>query len=105
MYRGEILVIGDEYLSLIGVAGGASSIVYNGNCSEIIEKLRPTIGKYSVLITYKQVLSECRRLLELVDESRTLIVELDKPVELAGIDIRQYYAEIAKKYLGIEIPI
>jgi hypothetical protein len=51
------------------------------------------------------VLSECRRLLELVDESRMLIVELDKPVELTGIDVRQYYAEIAKKYLGIEIPI
>ncbi|ADV64401.1 hypothetical protein [Desulfurococcus mucosus] len=105
MYRGRVLVIGDEYLSLIGVAGGADSVVYSGGCSNLVEKLRGSIANYVVLITYRHVLDECPELRNLVDEAKTLVVELEKPEEASRINVKQYYAEIARKYLGIEIPI
>lgn len=67
MRKGRVLVIGDEYLALIGAAGGAHSIVYH-NCGETTGKLREVASDYAVLITYKDILSECREILSLIDE-------------------------------------
>lgn len=105
MYKGEILVIGDEYLSLIGVAGGAHAVTYRGECRELVEYLRNNIGRYAIVITYKYIINECRELREVIDESKVFLVELEKPEEVAGVDVKKYYAELARRYLGIEIPI
>jgi len=105
LYKGEILVIGDEYLSLIGVAGGAHAVTYRGECRELVEYLRNNIGKYAIVIIYKYIIDECRELHEAIDESKVFLVGLEKPEEVAGVDVKKYYAELARRYLGIEIPI
>jgi len=104
---GKIIVIGDEPLSLIAAAAGVDYYVFKHDCSELREFINKSIRQYDVVIYLSTIESECLDLVEYMKKihSEGVFLMIEHPMEGMRIDPREYYRNIARRILGIEVEI
>lgn len=100
------LVIGDPYLSLIGVAAGFDYFIYADNCRELMEYLKEHVSDYGLVIVLRSIVRDCSDV-ELFEREHpeTLFIHLDSPKEIEKIDPKRYYEEMIARYIGLKFEL
>ncbi len=104
----SIVIIGDRILCLIGLAAGVDCIEYYGvNCSDVKDSFEKNIDKYGVTVVSRDVYSECRELREVLERisNDILVVVIDTKKAVEEIDVRKYYEDKIRKYIGLKVTL
>ncbi|MEM0368740.1 MAG: hypothetical protein QXJ69_01925 [Desulfurococcaceae archaeon] len=104
---GKIVFIGDEYLEIIALAAGVDAYVFNNDCRKLEEWITKNIQLYDVIVYLDTVSSTCS---DVIDHAKSIardkiFLMLEHPLLSVQRDPRDYYRELARKILGIEITL
>lgn len=104
---GRIVLIGDEFLELVALATGVDAYLFNNDCKSLLEWLSSNIENYDVIVylgTIRETCTDFEHLLKRFEHSKiTLMIE--HPIKRPPLDPRDFYREVARRVLGIEILI
>ncbi|MEM4717858.1 MAG: hypothetical protein QXE81_03750 [Desulfurococcaceae archaeon] len=105
--RGRIVIIGDEFFSLIAYAMGVDAYIFDDDCKKLMDWLVSNVGDYDVIIYLNTIVNKCKEMrgsLEKVIHEKILL-QIDHPLESVFRDPKEYYREISKKILGVEVSL
>lgn len=102
--QGRVVFIGDEVIEAIALASGLDAYVLK-DCTSLREWIDKSIDMYDVVVYLDTVKHSCRDVVEYMERkwSNKVYLVLDHPLTGVQRDPREYYKEIARRTLGIEI--
>lgn len=105
--RGRVVVIGDEYLELIAYAAGVDAYVFDDDCKKLSDWLLARFETYDVIVYLSDVADKCKDLKDLLEKKihEKIILSIEHPMREAYKDPREYYREISRRILGVEISL
>lgn len=105
--RGRIVVIGDEYLEMVALAAGVDAYVFDEDCKKLLNWLVANIESYDVVIHLDSVTTKCRDVGEFLErEARErMVLPIGHPMKGVYRSPKEYYREITKRVLGVEISL
>jgi len=101
--RGRVVVIGDEYLELIALAAGVEAYAFDGDCEKLLNWVKANIESYDAVIYLDTIASSCRDVGDLLEKSGGVKLLIEHPAKRAYKDPKEYYREMTKKVLGVEV--
>lgn len=105
--RGRIVVIGDEYLEIVALAAGIDAYVFDDDCKKLLEWLVANIESYDVIVYLDIVADKCRDVKELFERGvrEKMVLPIGHPMKGVYRSPKDYYREITKKVLGMEVSL
>lgn len=102
--HGKVVVIGDEVLEAIALAAGIESYVFK-DCGSLRDWIDQNISSFEVVIYLDTVKQNCRDTVEYMENKwpDKVYLMLDHPLTSVQRDPKEYYRELARKILGVEI--
>lgn len=102
---GKVLLLGDEFLELVALAAGVDAYVFDGNCKKLYEWLSLNMRIYDAIICLDTVTQACVEVEDLLKRAmpEKMILRIKHPVKGVPEDPREYYKELARRVLGVEI--
>jgi len=107
----KILFVGDRILNLLASSiGGDYLCVEERECSSIVEYIRGSIERYSIVIVSSEYIRKCRELERVFRELRGKLFVIEIPgiediKRISEDDIREYYEKLVRKYVGVRISL
>lgn len=106
--RKNVLIIGDRVLCLIGSAAGLDYFEFSGeNCEDAYDFLSKNIMNYGVIIVSRETITLCKNINMLLKNlpENILSIIIDTPRTMEKVDIRKYYEDVVRKYIGLKITL
>lgn len=103
--EGRILFIGDEFLEVIALAAGFDAFVFRNDCKELKKWIDDNINTYDAVIYLDNVYNQCRDVIEYFTSTwrEKVYLMIENPLTTIHRDPKEYYRELARKILGVEI--
>lgn len=104
---GRILVVGDEYLELIALAAGVDTYLFDDNCKKLLDWLISNIESYDVIVYLDIIADECRDVKDFLEKNihEKIVLSIEHPTRGVYKDPREYYKEMTRRILGVEVSL